>query len=94
LSDVKLSIAGLLLAAAYLWVPILCAVRVVAKNSFGGLWSQEFALFVVTLPCSPIAEFLFKRHNWARLAVYALSALVNGAILYLAGWGLEALITA
>ena len=87
----KLSVLGLVLAAAYLWAPILCAVRVVAKNSFGGLWSQEFALFVVTLPCSPVAEWLFKSHNYARLAVYAFSAFVNTAILYLAGWGLESL---
>jgi hypothetical protein len=89
---VKVSIVGLVLAGAYLWAPILCAVRVVAKNSFGGLWSQEFALFVVTLPCSPVAEWLFKRHDYARLVVYALSALVNSALLYFLGLGLEMLI--
>lgn len=86
------SIVGLALGLIYLGFPILCGWRVVSRDSFGGIFSQEFALFVITLPCSPIAEWCFKRHKYARLAVYALSALANAAILYFVGMGLQALI--
>jgi hypothetical protein len=82
---------GLLLGLGYLVVPILCAWRVISRNSYGGIFSQEFALFVVTLPCSPIAEWCFKGSKVARLIVYALSALVNAAILYVVGMGIQAL---
>lgn len=85
----RLSILGLILGAAYLTVPLYQAFQVVRKNSFGGLFSQEFALFVVTLPASPLAEILFKRHNLLRLAAYLLAAILNAGILYFLGTGLE-----
>jgi hypothetical protein len=88
---VPLSFLGLALALIYLAFPVICAWKVVARNSFGGLWSEEFALFVVTLPGSPLAEKLFKRHDYVRLAAYLVFALLNAAALYFAGYGLEAL---
>jgi hypothetical protein len=90
---VRFSIVGLLLGLGYLVFPILCAWRVVSRDSFGGIFSQEFPLFVVTLPCSPIAEWWFKSYKHVRLVVYALCALVNAAILYFLGMGLQRLIT-
>lgn len=87
----RLSIVGLALGVAYLTVPLYCAGKVIVRKSFGGIFSQEFALFVVTLPGSPLAEKLFKRHDYVRLAAYLVSALLNASILYFAGMGLEAL---
>lgn len=88
----RLSILGLILGAAYLTVPLYQAVQVIRKNSFGGIFSQEFALFVVTLPASPLAELLFKRHDYVRLAAYLLCALLNAGLLYFIGMGLAVLV--
>jgi hypothetical protein len=88
---VRLSIVGLVLGAAYLTIPLYYAGKVVAKNSFGGLFSQEFPLFVVTLPASPLGELLFKGCNYCRLVVYLLAAGLNATGLYFLGVGLEAL---
>ena len=90
----NLSILGLVLALAYVGMPVYYAWRVVSKDSYGGLFTEEMALFVVTLPCSPLGELLFKRHKYARLVVYALSTLINAAILYLVGWGIQSLVAA
>ena len=87
----RLSVVGLALGLVYLAFPLSCAWKVVVKNSFGGLWSEEFGLFVVTLPGSPLAEKLFRGHPYVRLGAYLCFALMNAAILYLAGMGLEAL---
>lgn len=87
----RLSLVGLVLGLAYLTVPLYWAGKVVIKNSFGGLFSQEFALFVVTLPGSPLAEKLFKRHNYVRLAAYLVFALMNAAVFYFLGLGIELL---
>lgn len=87
----QFSLVGLALGLAYLTVPIYWIVKVALTQSFGGLWSQEFALFVVTLPGSPLAEKLFKRHNYARLGAYFVCGLLNAAILYFLGWGVSLL---
>ena len=79
---------GLLLAAIYLAVVISCAGPVIVDRSYGGIFSKEFALFVVTLPGSVLSEKPVKLPEAGRMAVYALSALLNGGLLYLAGWGL------
>lgn len=85
------SLVGLVLALAYLAVPIYWVIKVAVTRSFGGLWSQEFALFVVTLPGSPLAEKLFKRRNYARLGAYFVCGLLNAVLLYFLGWGVSLL---
>ena len=89
----QLSVVGLILGGAYLTVPLYQAGKVVAKNSFGGLFSQEFALFVVTLPASPLVEMLLKRHNYCRLAGYLVAALLNATLLYFIGMGVTYLVS-
>jgi len=86
---VRFSLTGLVLGAAYLAVPLYWAAKVAIRKSFGGIFSQEFVLFVVTLPASPLAEILFKRHDYVRLAAYLLAAILNAGILYFLGMGLE-----
>jgi len=85
---VRLSILGLVLGLAYLSVPAYQAYQVLSKRSFGGLFSQEFALFVVTLPGSILSEKPVKHGNFGRMLVYAVSALLNAAALYYVGVGL------
>ena len=84
----RLSILGLILGLAYLAVPAYQAFQVLSKRSFGGLFSQEFALFVVTLPGSILSEKPVKHGNFGRMLVYTLSALFNAAVLYFLGMGL------
>ena len=87
----RLSIVGLVLGVVYLALPVYCAARVLVRNSFGGIFSEEFGLFVVTLPGSPLAEKLFKRHKYCRLVAYLVFAGLNAVILYFVGFGLQAL---
>lgn len=89
-----ISFIGLGLGAAYLALVLYLAAKVVLKDSYGGLFTEEFGLFVVTLPGSPLAEKLLKRHKYrhCRVAAYLLFAFVNASLLYLAGMGLDALL--
>ena len=88
----QLSILGLVLGGAYFVLALVLMGRVVARNSFGGLFSEEFPLAVVTLPLSVLGEWirLFRRHNYCRLGLYLVAALTNGAILYFLGMGVAA----
>ena len=90
----ELSILGLVLGLAYLILPIGLAWKVVAKDSFGGIFSQEFPLAVVTLPLSVLGEWvgIFRRHNYVRLGLYLVAALVNASLFYLLGIGIAAAI--
>jgi hypothetical protein len=89
---VNVSWFGVLAAAIYLGFPLTQLFRVVARNSYGGLFSQEFALFVLTLPGAILAEKLFNGRNAVRMVAYVLSALVNAGLVYALGWGLEWLV--
>ena len=89
-----ISIIGLALGLAYLALVVGLAAKVVVKDSYGGLFTEEFGLFVVTLPGSPLVEKLLKRHRYryCRVAAYLLFGLANASLLYLAGMGLDALL--
>ena len=85
----RLSWLGLLLGVSYLGPVSVQMFRVLSRRSFGGIFSQEFALFVLTLPASPLGELLFKRSDVGRVCIYILSALLNAAALYFLGMGLS-----
>jgi hypothetical protein len=87
---VQLSLLGLILGGAYLAFALLLMGRVVAKNSFGGLFSEEFPLAVFTLPFSYLGEAisLFRRGKYARLGLYFVAALLNASGLYFLGMGI------
>ena len=89
-----LSILGLVLGGAYLAFTLYLMGRVVAKNSFGGLFSQEFPLAVFTLPLSYLGEAisLFRRHNYIRLGLYLAASLANASVFYFLGMGIAAAI--
>jgi len=90
---VQLSIPGTILGAAYFAFVLYLAGKVVARNTFGGLFSQEFPLAVFTLPLSYLGESLrlFRRHNYCRLGLYLVAGLLNSSLFYLLGMGLTAL---
>lgn len=83
---------GLLLGGAYLALVGVQMFRVISRNSFGGIFSQEFALWVLTLPLGALSEWLFKTSNVGRTAVYIVAALFNAAALYFLGLGLTWLV--
>jgi hypothetical protein len=83
-----LSWLGLLLGGAYLALVGVQMFRVISRNSFGGIFSQEFALWVLTLPLSPLSEWLSKTSNVGRTAIYIIAALLNATALYFLGMGL------
>jgi hypothetical protein len=89
---VQISILGAVLGAAYLAFTSHLMWKVVSRNSFGGLFSEEFPLAVVTLPVSLLGEALrlFRRHNACRLGLYVVAALLNASLLYLLGMGITA----
>ena len=86
----QISILGLILGGAYVALALMMLGRVVARNSFGGLFSEEFPLAVVTLPVSFLGEYLFRQCKGCRVAVYLVAALFNGSLFYLLGMGLTA----
>lgn len=79
---------GLVLGLAYLLLVTVQMVRVISRRSFGGIFSQEFALWVVTLPVGVLGEFLFKTSNFGRVVVYIVAALLNATAIYFLGMGL------
>ena len=83
---------GLLLGVGYLAFPAFQMVRTISRRSYGGIFSEEFPLFVLTLPVSPLGELLFKSRTFCRMCVYAVAALVNASALYFLGMGLTWLV--
>ncbi len=88
----QLSILGLVLGGAYLAFALFLMGRVVARNSFGGIFSEEFPLAVFTLPLSYLGEAisLFRRHNYIRLGLYVVAGLANASAFYFLGMGIAA----
>jgi hypothetical protein len=86
----QLSILGLILGGAYFAFVVYLAGRVVARDSFGGLFSEEFPLAVMTLPGSFLGEHLFRSRKYCRLALYLVAGGLNASLFYLLGVGLTA----
>lgn len=80
---------GLAFGLAYLVVVTVQMARVIARRSFGGIFSEEFALWVLTLPVGVLGEFLFKTSNLGRVAVYIVASLLNATAIYFLGMGLS-----
>ena len=87
-----LSILGLVLGGAYLGFTLVLIGRVVARNSFGGIFSQEFPLAVFTLPLSYLGEAvgIFRRHDYLRLGLYLFAGVANATAFYFLGMGITA----
>ena len=88
----QLSILGLVLGGAYLAFALFLTGRVVARSSFGGIFSEEFPLAVFTLPLSYLGEAisLFRRHKTIRLGLYVVAGLANASAFYFLGMGIAA----
>jgi putative Ca2+/H+ antiporter (TMEM165/GDT1 family) len=85
---VAVSWLGAALALIYLAFTAVQMGRMIARRSFGGIFSEEFAVFVLTLPASALAELPRKRGEALRVAIYVLAALLNSAALYFLGAGI------
>jgi hypothetical protein len=86
----QVSIPGLILGGAYLVFVLYLAGRVVARDSFGGLFSEEFPLAVMTLPGSFLAERSFRTRKYCRLVSYLVAGGLNASLFYLLGMGVAA----
>jgi hypothetical protein len=93
------SYIGMCVALLYVAAAGYSVAKLAITKSFGGIWSQEFGAFVMTLPWSAVADSIFKKTNLAydaqyiRIGVYCISVLLNAVIIYCAFAVLGVLVT-
>jgi hypothetical protein len=82
------SYAGIIAAVSYMAFAGYSVVKLAITKSFGGIWSDEFSTFVMTLPWSAFADRVYTKMNiaydayYVRIAMYSLAVLFNAFIIY------------